>query len=512
VAEPLRKLAAAKRLDIGLYDTERDRGRILAFAHDGSATSGPPRGDFPLRATIPLVDHAMDGALVMRDLRDLGSDMPPVKQAIAQGLFNTLWMPLVANGQLLGGIGFAGDADLRIDEVRSGLASEVGDQLAVALLHDRDKSALASREARLQTIIDESPNGIVVLDDSGVIRLANPAAHAMFLAEAGSLAGQPVTVFVPDAERAPSSEQMAAWFASPSQGVTHPMDTEARRSDGSHIPVHVLLAPVETPEGRIAIATIIDLSERVALESRLRQAERLETLGQFAGVLAHDVRNHLAAVTWSAELMSAELAPDSPHREDVDIIRTATRDAVAMTKSVLEYARPTGEATGVTDVTAHIHGLSRMLKRVLGDDVKLETELGPDIRKAGIDGTALTQVIVNLASNARDAMPEGGTFRIHAWHHPGLTTGYEQQIQSVPHVHIEVSDTGLGMDEATRQRAFEAFYTTKGAVPGRRGTGLGLSSVFLIVNRAGGAIRVASTPGQGTTFTVDLPIAGRTKP
>jgi two-component system, cell cycle sensor histidine kinase and response regulator CckA len=231
-------------------------------------------------------------------------------------------------------------------------------------------------------------------------------------------------------------------------------------------------------------------------------------LGQFAGVLAHDVRNHLAAVTWSAELMASELPADSPHREDVEIIRTATRDAVAMTKSVLEYARPSGDATGVTDVGAHITGLARMLKRVLGDGVALDLELDKDLPKAGIDGTALTQVVINLASNARDAMPEGGTFRIRALRHPGLASDYESLIQTVAHVHIEFSDTGTGMDEATRERAFEAFYTTKGAASERRGTGLGLSSVFLIVNRAGGAIRVASTPGAGTTFTVDLPMAG----
>lgn len=506
IAEPLRLLAGARRLDVSVYDTDRDRGRVLAFAHDGTATGRPPSEEFPLRAMVPMVDHADRGALVARDLRELAPDSAPVGEAIAQGLYRTLWMPLVADGRLLGAIGMAGDDELRIDEVRSGLAREVGDQLAIALLHVRNREELAGRGARLQTIIDESPNGIVVIDARGIIQLANPAAHAMLCAAPGSLAGQSVGVFVPATARAPGTAQFDAWFAAPASSHTHPVDTEARRVDGTTLPVHVLLAPVDTPEGRIAIATIIDLSERALLEARLRQAERLEVLGQFAGVLAHDIRNHLAAVTWTAELMAADLAPDSPQHQDLEIIRNATRDAIAMTRSVLEYARPSGEASGITEVRAHLEGLASMLRRVLGDDVALDVDVADDVPPAGIDATALTQVLVNLASNARDAMPDGGTFRIRAWRHDGLGAGEGAPVQQDSHVHIEVSDTGLGMDEPTRERAFEAFYTTKSTDTGRQGTGLGLSSVFMIVTRAGGTIRVASAPGAGTTFTIDLPI------
>jgi signal transduction histidine kinase len=289
------------------------------------------------------------------------------------------------------------------------------------------------------------------------------------------------------------------------------MGTEARRLDGTTFPVHVLLAGVVTDGVRLAIATVVDLAERTALEARLRQAERLQVLGEFAGILAHDVRNHLTAIAWSADLLAEDLAADDPRHADIELIQKATRDAVDMTRSVLEFARPTGDPGGSTDLAAHVAGSRSVLERVLGPDVALEVDVEPGLPPVGANATALTQVLANLATNARDAMPEGGTFRLLARRleiAAGASEPGAPALEPGTYVRLEAADTGTGMDEATRRRAFEAFYTTKTSASTARGTGLGLSSVFLLVTKCGGAIRVESEPGRGTTFTVDLPTAG----
>ncbi|MFN8628969.1 MAG: ATP-binding protein [Chloroflexota bacterium] len=182
-----------------------------------------------------------------------------------------------------------------------------------------------------------------------------------------------------------------------------------------------------------------------------------------------------------------------------------------MTRTTLEYARPAGSVAGRTDLDAHIRGARKVLERILGERVHLEVDVAPGLPPAGIDATALTQVLVNLASNARDAMPAGGTVRITAALHAGQGSGAELEILRGQHIDLRVIDTGVGMDEATRSHVFEAFYTTKAkpsAAHRGSGSGLGLSSVWLLVTAAGGTVKIASQPGAGTAFTVALPIAG----
>ena len=177
-----------------------------------------------------------------------------------------------------------------------------------------------------------------------------------------------------------------------------------------------------------------------------------------------------------------------------------------MTRTVLEFARPTGDPTGILDVAAHLTGTRSMLTRILGAGIRLELDVDPGLPPAGINATALTQVLGNLASNARDAMPEGGTVRITARLHEAHASVLEAgPLDQGRFIRLRVADTGVGMDEDTRRRAFEAFYTTKTMASTARGTGLGLSSVFLIVTKAGGSVQIASVPVTGTTFTLDLP-------
>jgi PAS domain S-box-containing protein len=507
VAEPLARLAGARRLDIATYNLDRDEGRVLAFVHDGTHEGPSPVGrTFSLRAIVPMVSIEHPTTMGFDDIRRSSGDAGMVRAAVAAGLNHGAWIPLVAGDRLLGAIGMASDDPGMAGPEVLDLARAMGDQLAVALQHAADREQLAERERRLSAILEASPNGILVVDPGGVVRYANRAAARQFGAGQTTLVGVVHASLVPPLAAEAHPAWLASWFADPDALGTHPLDTEAARLDGTTFPVHVLLASIDTESGPMAIATVVDLSERSALEARLRQAERLETLGQFAGILAHDVRNYLTAVAWSADILAADLPPGSPHGEDVALIRKATQDAIDMSRTVLEFARPTGDPRGRVNVGEHLAGTRPMLARIVGPGIALVIEAEPGLPPAGIDPTAFTQVLGNLATNAREAMPEGGTLRLTVRPHEITSLAAEAGLAGPGrYVRILVADTGVGMDEDTRRRAFEAFYTTKTMASTARGTGLGLSSVFLIVTKAGGFISITSAPGKGTTFTIDLP-------
>ena len=515
--EPLLRVLRARRVELSVYDLAHGEGRCIGVAGEDTAQDGGLHVDqvFPLLSVLRGADLDNPAVQVREEAVTAAPGAPQGDGEIATGRRARVWVPLIAAGELVGAIDFAGSDPLTASAETIAIAHEVGDQLAVAILATRDREAVLDREERLRAILEASPNGILTLDGTGAIQYANAAAHQLFRYEPGTLVGGSVSTLVGGGRSSTSGRSMAAWLAAADGREallalpSHPLDVEARRRDGSTVPIHVLLAPVATREGPLVIATVVDLSERAAFEARLRHAERLEVLGQFAGILAHDVRNYLTAVTMAADFIAEDMAPDDPHHEDIETIRLASRGAVDMTRSVLEFSRPASDTGGTTDVAAHLAGASTMLDRILGDRIRLDLDLPDDLPLAGIDPTGLTQVIGNLATNAVDAMPAGGIFGIRGSVHVAVAALGTETGALPPgrYVRLVVSDTGTGMDEATRSRAFDAFFTTKRPGEGSGGTGLGLASVFLIVNRCGGAINLASTPGVGTTFTVDLPVA-----
>jgi nitrogen-specific signal transduction histidine kinase/CheY-like chemotaxis protein len=249
---------------------------------------------------------------------------------------------------------------------------------------------------------------------------------------------------------------------------------------------------------------ILDVTEQRALETQLRQAQKIEAVGQLAGGVAHDFNNLLTAILGYTALVLDDLPADSPVCDDVREIQKAGERAAALTAQLLAFSRRTLLEPRVIDLNALIRNTQSLLKRLLGEDVMLTSNLAPDLSAVSADDGQIDQMIVNLAVNARDAMPSGGHLSIdtanvmldHAFvaEHPGATVG--------PHVMIAVTDTGIGMDDVVKARLFEPFYTTKG--PGK-GTGLGLAMVFGIVKQSGGSIWVDSQLGVGSTFTVYLP-------
>jgi signal transduction histidine kinase/CheY-like chemotaxis protein len=244
----------------------------------------------------------------------------------------------------------------------------------------------------------------------------------------------------------------------------------------------------------------------IASEEQLRQSQKLESIGILAGGLAHDFNNMLTAINGYSELIIRKLPVDDPIRKQVEEIRKAGERSAELTRQLLAFSRRQILQPTMLDLNGVVTDTSSMLKRLLGEDITITTKLTHDLWKIKADQGQLTQVVMNLMINSRDAMPDGGAITIetanveldreHSRTHPSSTPG--------PYIMLRITDTGVGMDDETRQRVFEPFFTTK---PVGRGTGLGLSTVYGIVKQSGGNIWVDSEPGKGATFTIYLPQA-----
>ncbi|HUG47923.1 MAG TPA: PAS domain S-box protein [Candidatus Limnocylindria bacterium] len=250
--------------------------------------------------------------------------------------------------------------------------------------------------------------------------------------------------------------------------------------------------------------TMQDVTDRRQLEAQLQQAQRLEAVGQLAGGIAHDFNNLLTAIRGYTELIRANLGAGDPNQPDLEQVVLAADRAAELTRQLLAFSRRQVLQPRVIDPADVVLGIAPLLRRLLGEHIELVTHAPPGLGQVLVDPSQLEQVVVNLAVNARDAMPAGGKLAIeivnaqldaaYAALHPGVTPG--------PHLGLVISDTGTGMDEATKARIFEPFFTTK--EPGK-GTGMGLATVYGIVKQSGGSIYVYSEPGHGTSFKVYLP-------
>ena len=233
-----------------------------------------------------------------------------------------------------------------------------------------------------------------------------------------------------------------------------------------------------------------DNTDQPSLEEQVRQTQKLESLGLLAGGIAHDFNNILAVIAANASFLGDSIPQIGPDRDVLNEIAAAVRRGVAMTRQLLSFSRKQAPEPVVLDLNAAVNDTRKMLQRMVGEDVVITTSLEPDLGRVKIDAGCFVQVLMNLAVNARDAMPRGGSLVI--------TTR-----QTASEVMISVADTGCGMTEEVKRRAFEPLFTTKEL---GKGTGLGLSVVHRIIEQAGGRIEVDSELGVGTTFRVFLPL------
>jgi PAS domain S-box-containing protein len=360
----------------------------------------------------------------------------------------------------------------------------------------RAAEALLESEARYRAIADATFDGIV-LSRNGTILDANRGITEIFGFQRDDIVGRTMDQFV-----APESRvEVQRLFGASVEGV---FEVVGLRKDGTKVRLECIVRN-STHEGEPARLTALrDVSQRRLLEDQLRQSQKMEAVGRLAGGVAHDFNNLLTVITSYSQLVMEDMGAADPRRADLTEVQKAATGAATLTRQLLAFSRQQVLEPKVIALDEVVAGAGKMLKRLIGEDIALVTVLAPDLWAVKADPGQIEQVVMNLAVNARDAMPDGGKLTIETANQE-LGTEYTEEHRLVPpgsYVLLSVSDTGTGMDEATKARLFEPFFTTKEK---GKGTGLGLATVYGIVKQSGGFIWVYTELGQGTTFKVYLP-------
>ncbi|RSM70765.1 hybrid sensor histidine kinase/response regulator [Actinoplanes sp. ATCC 53533] len=407
------------------------------------------------------------------------------------------------------------------------IADASGQPLGVACIV-RDISERQRAEAMFRGLLEAAPDAIVGVTADGRIALLNAQAERLFGYRRDELLGQSVDILVPERVRAAHPGRRLHYFSSPQpRPMGGGVELAAVRKDGSEFPAEISLSALETDQGVIVSAAVRDVSERLqaqaererlaaqaehdAAERRLQHTRRLESLGQLAGGVAHDFNNILAVIASYTELLTETLqtpAPDAGEltaaRADLAQIGRATERATRLTKQLLAFGRREITQTQVLSLNHVVGDVEQMLRRTLGEHIHLVTHLDSALLPVSVDPSQFEQILLNLAVNARDAMPGGGTLSIDTSNTELDEDDVADCTELSPgrYVRFRVSDTGSGMPPEVAERAFEPFFTTK---PQGAGTGLGLATVYGIATAAGGHVRLYSEAGIGTTITLVLP-------
>ncbi len=362
--------------------------------------------------------------------------------------------------------------------------------------------ALRATEERYRLLVDNAADVITIVDTRGVITFASPSMSRVLGYPPSEVVGRRWLEMVhADDVKAVSAGMDEALLRGATPLIT---GLRFRHREGGWRVLEGSVARLVEPGGAVAlVATARDISERVQLEAQLHQAQKMEAVGRLAGGVAHDFNNLLTVILGYSNLLLDQLAENHLLFQEVDEIKRAADRAASLTQKLLAFSRKQVLSLRPVDLNSVIEGMADMLRRLIGEDVDLALKLEAGLGRTRVDPGQIEQVIMNLAVNARDAMPQGGRLTIQTAQ-AELDNAYARRraVQPGAYVMLAVSDTGVGMDAATQARLFEPFFTTK--EPGK-GTGLGLSTVYGIVRQCGGNIFVYSEPGHGSSFKIYLP-------
>jgi PAS domain S-box-containing protein len=366
-----------------------------------------------------------------------------------------------------------------------------------------DRKRGEEQQAQLTRAVEQAAEAIVITDPNGVMTYVNPAFEMVSGYSRAEAIGQNPRILKSGHQDPAFYRRMWDTLA---RGEVWKGRMVNRRKDGTLYQEDATIGPVRDASGRLVnyVAVKRDITNEMRLERQLMQAQKMEAVGRLAGGVAHDFNNLLGVITGYGEMTLRKLPEFDPLKEKVDQILKAAGRAAGLTRQLLAFSRKQVLQPKIVDLNDLVSDLEKMLRRLIGEDVQMETSLAPDLGSVKADPGQVEQVLMNLVVNARDAMPDGGRLSIetrNAELGPDYAAGHPPTIAG-PYVMLAVSDTGMGMDAETQSHLFEPFFTTKEL---GKGTGLGLSSVYGIVKQSEGYIWCYSEVGVGTTFKVYLP-------
>ncbi len=366
----------------------------------------------------------------------------------------------------------------------------------------RADARLRESEERYRTLAEAAHDHIFIIGRDHRFEYVNQAAAGAFARAAEEIAGKRIEDLFPPAV----ADRLRPRVDEVLDGSEPLYSEDPVVFPGREALLGTWLVPIKDAAGRVTsvLGVARDISERQRLERQLLQSQKMEAIGRLAGGIAHDFNNLLSVILGHGSLLLDRLDPASPLRKGAEEIRKAGERAAVLTRQLLAFSRRQILEPRIIDMNAMVAGTENMLRRLIGEDVELHMDLAPELGRVRADPGQIEQVIVNLAVNARDAMPEGGTIRMETADDtfPEAQPRGETVMPAGPYVLLSVGDTGCGMDREIQARIFEPFFTTK---PPGKGTGLGLSTVYGIVKQSGGFIWAESQPGRGTTFRIYLP-------
>jgi len=505
--------AVANPLRLLVVDDEIEHAEmVVAFLRSGE---GWPEADMKIATSyddaldafaaqpfdVAFFDYwlgARDGLSLLRDVRRRGVETPVIV------LTSRGAEEVAVEAMKAGAADYLSKSNLSVEAleraIRHALALHAGERQRW-----HAEAALRASEERFRALVENSSDALLLIDAEGRITYVTPSSERHLGWPLKQMIGRSIFDFIHPDDREMVGVRMAETLNNPLGSVSQVV--RFQHADGDwRIMEGVAVNRLDDPSVGAIVVNARDITERRKLEDQLRHAQKMDAVGQLAGGVAHDFNNLLTAILGYCSLILDEVPEGSPMRQDLIEIQSAGERAASLTRQLLAFSRRQMLQPQVVDINTLVRQLEKLLRRLISEDVELVTALASDLRPVRVDPASVEQILVNLAVNARDAMPLGGQLTIETAN-VEIDEAYtvtHVAMKSGPYVMMAVGDTGVGMDAALRARVFEPFFTTKER---GRGSGLGLATVYGMVKQSGGYIWVYSEPGHGTVFKVYLPPA-----
>jgi two-component system cell cycle sensor histidine kinase/response regulator CckA len=484
-----------------LSDAYADSEIHITDSYDAAVTSLTSRS-----YDVAFFDYwlgARDGLALLRDIRQRGIGTPVIV------LTSRGAEEVAVEAMKAGAADYLSKTHLSVEglerAIRHALALRAGE-----VHREQAEAALRASEERFRALVENSSDALLLIDAEGRITYTPPSSERHLGWKADQLIGRSVFDFLHPDDRESIMARLAEALQRPGDRIS--AEFRLQHADGTFRTLEgVGVNWLDDPSVGAIVINTRDISDRRRLEDQLRQSQKMEAVGQLAGGVAHDFNNLLTAILGYCNLMLDDVAREDPLRGDLEEIRSAGERAAALTRQLLAFSRRQMLQPQVVNINVLVKQIEKLLRRLLSEGVELVTALASELDSVIVDPASVEQILVNLAVNSRDAMPDGGRLTIETSNVELDSLYADTHMTVVPgrYVMVAVGDTGQGMDVETKKRVFEPFFTTKEQ---GKGIGLGLATVYGIVKQSGGYIWVYSEPAHGTVFKVYLPSAESAAP